>query len=332
MNSIAGPPAWIVFGLVVLVMLVLDLGVFHRKAHVVRFREAAIWSAVWVGLALSFNLLVLVRFGVERGLEFFQAWLVEKALSVDNIFVFLAIFAYFSVSPRVQHRILFWGIFGALITRGAFIWVGASLLQSFHFVLYIFGVFLILTAGRMLVGDEAEVNPDNNPVLRLFRRFVPLATDYDGTAFIVRRDGRWMATPLLLVLVVVEATDVVFAVDSIPAVFGITQDVFIVYTSNIFAILGLRAMSFMVASVILELRYLKTGLSLVLAFVGVKMLIESYVHVPELLSLAVVVTLLVGASVLSLLHPEPKGEKRKEKEKKREKEKQIENHAAHGTD
>lgn len=330
MNSVAGPFAWIVFGIVVLVMLVLDLGVFHRKAHVVRFREAAIWSAVWVGLALSFNLLVLVRFGVERGLEFFQAWLVEKALSVDNIFVFLAIFAYFSVSPRVQHRILFWGIFGALLTRGAFIWVGASLLQSFHFVLYIFGVFLILTAGRLLVGDEAEVNPDKNPVFRLFRRFVPLASDYEGTAFLVRRDGRWMATPLLLVLAVVEATDVVFAVDSIPAVFGITQDVFIVYTSNIFAILGLRAMSFMVASVILKLRYLKAGLSLVLAFVGVKMLIEAYVHVPELLSLGIVVTLLLGSAAASLLHPEPEGQADKEKDKR--KGTPLEGHAADGTD
>ena len=303
MNTVAGPFSWCIFAIVILVMLSLDLGVFHRKAHAIGLREAATWSAVWVGLSLSFNVLVLARFGVERGLEFFQAWLVEKALSVDNIFVFIAIFSYFSVAPRVQHRILFWGIFGALVTRGAFIWIGASLLQSFHFVMYVFGVFLILTAGRLLIGDDVDVEPDKNPVLRLFRRFVPIATGYRGTSFLTKQDGRWMATPLLLVLVVVEATDVVFAVDSIPAVFGITQDVFIVYTSNIFAILGLRAMSFLVASVIRKLRYLKVGLSLVLAFVGVKMLIEVYVHIPEMLSLAVVVSLLGGAALFSLIWP-----------------------------
>jgi tellurite resistance protein TerC len=300
MNSVAGPLSWVIFAVVVLVMLAIDLGVFHRKAHVIRFREAAIWSGVWVTLALSFNLLVFARYGSERALEFFQAWLVEKALSVDNIFVFLAVFAYFSVSPRLQHRVLFWGIFGALVTRGAFIWAGAALLQTFHFVMYVFGVFLILTAIRLVVADDADVHPDKNPVLRLFRRFVPITTDYTGPRFFVRRGGKWLATPLLLVLVVVEATDVVFAVDSIPAVFGITRDVFIVYTSNIFAILGLRAMSFMVASVVRKLRYLKTGLSLVLAFVGLKMLLGNLVHVPEFLSLAVVVCLLLGSAAASL--------------------------------
>ena len=295
---------WCVFAALVLGMLALDLGVFNRRAHVIRFREAAIWSGIWVGLALSFNLLVLWRFGVNRALEFFQAWMVEKALSVDNIFVFLAIFAYFAVAPRVQHRVLFWGIFGALVTRGVFIWTGATLLRSFHFVMYVFGVFLILTAGRLLVGEDVDVRPDKNIVLRLFRRVVPMTREYAGTRFIVHRDGRWLATPLLLVLVVLEATDVVFAVDSIPAVFGITQDVFIVYTSNIFAILGLRAMSFMVASAVRKLRFLKAGLALVLAFVGLKMLAGNYVHISELLSLAVVGLLLLGASLASLLIPE----------------------------
>jgi len=306
MTSVAGPWLWVIFGVVVLGMLALDLGVFHRKAHVIRLREAAVWSAIWVGLALSFNLLVLWRCGVGRSVEFFQAWLVEKALSVDNIFVFLAIFSYFAVAPRLQHRVLFWGIFGALLTRALFIWTGATLLQSFHFVMYVFGVFLILTAGRLLVGDDAEVQPDRNIVLRIFRRLVPVANEYEGARFLVRRDGRLMATPLLLVLVVVEATDVMFAVDSIPAVFGITQDVFIVYTSNIFAILGLRAMSFLVASVIQKLRYLKAGLALVLAFVGLKMLAGKYVHVPELLSLGVVAILLTGTALASLLFPERK--------------------------
>lgn len=301
MTSVASPLLWVVFGVVVLGMLTLDLGVFHRKAHVIRFREAAIWSGIWVALALSFNVLVLCRFGVDRAVEFFQAWMVEKALSVDNIFVFLAIFSYFSVSPRLQHRVLFWGIFGALVTRGAFIWVGAALLQSFHFVMYVFGVFLILTAGRLLMGEDVDVRPDQNVALRVFRRLFPVAREYAGARFVVRRDGRWLATPLLLVLVVVEATDVVFAVDSIPAVFGITRDIFIVYTSNIFAILGLRAMSFMVASVVRKLRFLKAGLALVLAFVGVKMLLGGHVHIPELLSLAVVATLLLGSAAASLV-------------------------------
>ena len=306
MTSVGGPWLWGIFAVVVLGMLALDLGVFHRKAHVIRLREAALWSAVWVGLALSFNVLVLWRCGVGRSVEFFQAWLVEKALSVDNIFVFLAIFSYFAVAPRLQHRVLFWGIFGALLTRALFIWTGATLLRSFHFVMYVFGVFLILTAGRLLVGDDAEVQPDRNVVLRIFRRLVPVASGYEGAHFLVRRDGRLMATPLLLVLVVVEATDVMFAVDSIPAVFGITQDVFIVYTSNIFAILGLRAMSFLVASVIQRLRYLKAGLALVLAFVGLKMLSGKYVHIPELLSLGIVAILLMGTALLSLLFPERK--------------------------
>ena len=302
-TGIAGPWMWGVFGVLVLGMLALDLGVFHRQAHVIRFREAALWSAIWVGLALSFNALVLWRFGVARGLEFFQAWLVEKALSVDNIFVFLAIFSYFAVAPSLQHRVLFWGIFGALVTRGLFIWTGATLLHSFHFVMYVFGVFLILTAGRLLIGEDVDVRPDKNIVLRVFRRLFPVAREYAGTRFLVHRDGRWMVTPLLMVLVVVEATDVVFAVDSIQAEFGITQAVFIVYTSHIFAIQGLRAMSFMVASVVQKVRYLKAGLALVLACVGMKMLAGNYVHIPEWLSLAIVAGLLLGAMLLSVLIP-----------------------------
>jgi tellurite resistance protein TerC len=303
MNSVGGPLLWGIFAGVVLAMLAVDLGVFHRKPHVVRFREAAVWSAVWIGLALSFNVLVLVSHGHDRAFEFFQAWLIEKALSVDNIFVFLAIFSYFSVSPRLQHRVLFWGILGALITRGAFIWVGAALLHRFHWVMYVFGLFLILTAVRVLFGEDPEVRPDRNLILRLFRRLVPVTREYAGTRFVVRRDGRLMATPLLLVLLVVEASDVVFAVDSIPAVFAITRDVFIVYTSNIFAILGLRALSFLVASVIRKLRYLKAGLSAVLIYIGIKMLIGDRVHIPELGSLLVVVSLLLGSALLSLFAP-----------------------------
>lgn len=301
MLNLGGPLLWGIFAAVVLTMLALDLGVFHRKAHVIRVREAAIWSAIWIGIALSFNVLVYYKLGSDRALEFFQAWLIEKALSVDNIFVFLAIFSYFAVDPSLQHRILFWGILGALVTRGVFIWTGAALLQSFHWVMYLFGGFLILTAIRMLVTQDQDVHPDKNPVLRLFRRFVPMSKENSGTKFFVRQNGRILATPLFLVLVVVEATDVVFAVDSIPAVFAITQDVFIVYTSNIFAILGLRALAFLVADLVRKLRYLKVGLSLVLAFIGAKMLVGGHIHVPELLSMAIVVSLLLGSALASLL-------------------------------
>ena len=303
MGSIGASLGWVVFAGIILVMLVVDLGVFHRKAHVIRFREAAAWSGVWIALALSFNVLVFATYGRDRAFEFFQAWLIEKALSVDNILVFLAIFSYFSVSPRLQHRVLFWGILGALVTRGVFIWAGAALLQSFHWFMYVFGVFLILTAIRLMKGEESEVRPDRNVVLRVLRRLLPVTNEYAGTRFFVRREGRVWATPLLLVLVVVEATDVVFAVDSIPAVFAITRDVFIVYTSNIFAILGLRALSFMVSSVVRKLRYLKAGLSLVLVFIGIKMLIGDRLHIPEMASLAVVVSLLLGSAVVSLLVP-----------------------------
>ncbi|MBC8131898.1 MAG: TerC family protein [Deltaproteobacteria bacterium] len=301
MLSIGGPALWTIFAVVVVTMLVVDLGIFHRKAHVVRFREAAIWSAVWIGLALSFNVIVYFKFGSDRALEFFQAWLIEKALSVDNIFVFLAIFSYFAVEPRLQHRVLFWGILGALLTRGVFIWTGAALLRSFHWVMYLFGGFLILTAIRMLMAKDEDIHPDRNPVIRLFKRFVPVSSEYHGTHFFVRRDKRLVATPLFLVLVVVEATDVVFAVDSIPAVFAITQDVFIVYTSNIFAVLGLRALAFLVADLVRRLRYLKVGLSLVLAFIGAKMILDKHVHISEWLSMGIVVSTLLGSAAISLL-------------------------------
>jgi tellurite resistance protein TerC len=301
MGSIGGPLVWGVFAATIITTLAIDLGVFHRKVHIIRLREAAIWSGVWIALALSFNVLVYVQFGSDRALEFFQAWAIEKALSVDNIFVFLAIFSYFSVPTRLQHRVLFWGILGALVTRGAFIWTGAALLRTFHWVMYLFGGFLILTAARMLVAEDAEIHPDKNPVLRLFRRFVPVTKEPSGTRFFVRRDNRILATPLFMVLLVVEATDVVFAVDSIPAVFAITRDVFIVYTSNIFAILGLRALSFLVGDLVRRLRYLKVGLSLVLAFIGGKMLVANHLHIPEIVSLAVVVSLLLGSALVSLM-------------------------------
>jgi tellurite resistance protein TerC len=243
-----------------------------------------------------FNVLVYFQYGANRGLEFFQAWLIEKALSVDNIFVFLAAFSYFAVPERLQHRVLFWGIIGAFVTRGAFIVLGAALLAAFHWVIYVFGVFLVMTAIRLAFGKDEEVHPERNPVLRLFRRFVPVTPEYVGSRFLVKRDGRWLATPLLMVLVVIEATDVVFAVDSIPAVFGVTDDV------------GLRALCFLVASLVRKLRFLKMGLALVLAFVGVKMLLSDRFPIPDWLSLTVVGGLLLGAALVSLLFPAPESQ------------------------
>ena len=305
MPTSAGPAWWGLFAAVVTIVLALDLGIFHRRPHVLRMREAAIWSSVWIALALAFNAAVFVGLGERSGLEFFQAWLIEKALSVDNIFVFLAIFSYFSVAKRVQHRVLFWGIIGALLTRGLFIWAGAAILQTFHFVMYLFGAFLVLTGFRLAFGPDSEIEPGRNPIIRLFRRFVPMSTTYVGSRFFVREEGRWLATPLMMVLVVVEASDVVFAVDSIPAVFGVTRDVFIVYTSNIFAILGLRALSFLVASVVGRLRFLKLGLAFVLTFVGIKMLAAGHLRISEVASMIIIVSLLVGSALASLVFPAP---------------------------
>jgi tellurite resistance protein TerC len=293
--------AWVVFGGVVVTMLSVDLGIFHRRAHVVSFQEAATWSLVWISLSLAFNVFVLAKFGEDRALEFFQAWLIEKALSVDNLFVFLAAFSFFAVPARLQHRVLFWGILGALVTRGVFIVAGAALLAAFHWVMYVFGAILILTAIRLLFGAEEAVHPELNPVLKLFRKLVRVTPDYDGPRFIVKRDGLWFATPLLMVLVVIETSDVVFAVDSIPAVFGVTRDVFIVYTSNIFAIFGLRALCFLVASLVRRLPYLKPGLAMVLAFVGVKMVLADKVPISDALSLAVVAGIIAAAALVSII-------------------------------
>jgi len=295
------PMAWVVFAAVLTVMLALDLGVFHRKAHVVGAREAAVWSLVWISVALLFNLGIYLHSGSDRALEFFQAWLIEKALSVDNLFVFLVAFSYFAVPAHLQHRVLFWGIIGALITRGAFIAIGAALLANFHLVMYIFGAFLIFTAVRLMRGGDDEPHPEKNPVLRLFRRFVRLTPEYVGTHFFVRQNGVLYATPLLMVLVVIEATDVVFAVDSITAVFVVTSDVFIVYTSNIFAVLGLRALCFLIASVMRRLTYLRPALALVLAFVGAKMLLADRFRIPNWISLAIIGGLIGGAALISLV-------------------------------
>jgi tellurite resistance protein TerC len=303
LESVGTPVLWIGFTAFVVAMLVLDLSVFHRRAHEVRMREALLWTGVWIGMALLFNLGVYLGFGARTGLEFLTGYLIEKALSVDNLFVFLVIFAYFRVPGALQHRVLFWGILGALVTRAIFILLGAALLHRFHWVVYIFGGFLVFTGIKLLFQGESEVHPEHNPVLRLFARLVPTVSDYRGTRFSVVEAGRRYATPLLMVLVVVETTDVVFAVDSIPAIFAVTRDPFIVYTSNIFAILGLRALFFVLAGTMNQFHYLQVGLGLVLAFVGVKMLIADVYKVPVGISLGVIATLLAGSMIASLLRP-----------------------------
>ncbi|NOT53477.1 MAG: TerC family protein [Deltaproteobacteria bacterium] len=302
-ETIGTPGLWFGFTGFVLLMLALDLGVFRRKAQTVSTREALVWSIVWISLALSFAVAVGVWFGVERGEEFLAGFLIEKALAVDNLFVFAVIFSSFAVPPALQHRVLFWGILGALIMRGLFIWLGAALLQQFHWVMYVFGGFLVLTGLKLLFQQEKEMHPEQNPLVRLFKRLVPTVPDYHGTSFILRQNGRWYATPLLIVLLVIEGTDMVFAVDSIPAIFAVTNDPFIVYTSNIFAILGLRSLYFLLAGVLGMFHYLKVGLALVLAFVGVKMLLLEVYKIPIEISLLVIIALLGGAIVASLWWP-----------------------------
>ncbi len=306
--SIGSPIFWVGFISFILLMLILDLGVFHRRAHTVSVREAAIGCAIWVGLALAFNVWIGVQYGGEKAIEFLTGYVVEYALSVDNIFVFLVIFSYFSVPSDLQHRVLFWGILGAIVLRAVFILAGAALIHRFEWILYVFGAFLLFTGIKLVIQKHEQVHPERNPVLRVFRKFVPIHPAYDGQKFITIVNGRRMATALLLVLVVVEATDVVFAVDSIPAIFGITTDSFIVFTSNIFAILGLRALYFLLAGMMNRFHYLKIGLGLVLAFVGAKMLLAEIYKIPKGLSLAIV-GFLIGSSVLvSLLRPLDKEE------------------------
>jgi tellurite resistance protein TerC len=296
---------WIWFNVFVIAMLALDLGVFHRNAHEVKVREAAVWSVVWVSLALGFNAWIWQYAGPQAGLEFLTGYLVEKSLAVDNIFVFVMIFSYFAVPAKYQHRVLFWGIIGALLMRGAFIAAGAYVLERWHWVIYIFGGLLVLTAIKMLVKGEQPADLGRNPLIRWARRVLPITENYHGHKFVVREAGKWLATPLLLVLIVVEFSDLVFAIDSIPAIFAITNDPFLVYTSNVFAILGLRSMYFLLADIIHRFVYLRIGLAFVLAFIGVKMIIVDIYKIPTAISLSVVAGLIGGSVVLSLLRPPP---------------------------
>jgi tellurite resistance protein TerC len=304
-ETIGTPLQWGVFIVLVLAMLVLDLGVVHRKEHRVGLREAVLWSIVWTVIALIFNAWIYFRFGAQPGLEFLTGYVIERSLSFDNIFVFVVIFGYFAVPAEHQHRILFWGILGALVSRGLFIGMGTALLTRFEWLIFVFGAFLVYTGINILRNKETQVHPERNPVLRLFQRFVPLTPRYHGKRFFVREEGRRLATPLMLVLVVVEATDVIFAVDSIPAVLGVTRDPFIVFTSNIFAILGLRALYFLLAGLMHKFQYLSYGLGLVLVFVGGKMLTDHWYEIPVQVSLGIVLGLLAVSIAVSLLRPAP---------------------------
>jgi tellurite resistance protein TerC len=304
-ETVGSPGLWFAFVLFVVAMLALDLGIFQRRVHEVKAREALIWTGVWVALSLLFNLGIYVCFGASHALEFLAGYLIEKALSVDNLFVFIVVFAAFKVPAELQQRVLLWGVLGALVLRAVFVLLGAALLHRFHFVSYVFGGFLVLTGVKLLVQRDTPIDPERNPVLRLFRRFVPNVEDYRGRRFVVVEQGKRYATPMLLVLVVIEATDIVFAVDSIPAVFAVTEDPFIVFTSNVFAILGLRALYFALADMMNRFHYLKPSLAFVLAFVGVKMLIAGVFKIPTGISLAVIAGILGSAVVLSLLRRTP---------------------------
>ncbi len=294
---------WVAFNVFVLAMLAVDLGVVHRRAHEVTLKEALVWSGIWIALALLFALGVYVWYGSQPALEFLTGYLIEKSLSVDNIFVFVLIFSYFKVPARYQHKVLFWGILGALVMRAIFIFAGIALLQQLHWIIYVFGALLILTGIKMAMEKDKEIHPDKNPVLKLFRRLVPVTEDYHADHFFVKQAGHYAATPLFIVLLVVETTDVIFAVDSIPAILGITVDPFIVYTSNVFAILGLRALYFALAGVMQLFHYLHYGLSAILVFVGAKMLLADVYKLPVGVALGVIAGILLIAVLASLMRP-----------------------------
>lgn len=294
---------WLGFNVFVLIAITLDLRVFHRKSHRISLSEAGMWSAIWIALSILFGLGILHFSGRQPALEFFTGYLIEKALSVDNLFLFLVIFRSFSIDERIQHRILEWGIIGALIMRGIMIAAGAVLVERFSWILYLFGAFLVYAGIHMLLPQKKEVHPEKNPLFRFASKHLRVTREYQGEHFFVRNEGKLFATPLFLVLLVVEITDVTLAVDSIPAIFGITRDPFIVYTSNVFAILGLRALYFLLAGVLDRLRFLDEGLAFVLMFIGGKMIAEPWLHVPVYISLGIVAGMLIVALGASLLFP-----------------------------
>lgn len=295
---------WAGFIAFVILLLAVDLGLFHRKSHEVKIKEALIWSAVWISLAFIFNYGVYVFMGKEKALEFLTGYLIEKSLSVDNLFVFIMLFSFFNVQPKYQHKVLFWGILGALVMRAIFIFAGVALISKFHWIIYIFGAFLIFTGIKMLFHKDEEVAPDKNPLVRLFKKFFPVSEQMHGGNFFVKINAKTVATPLFIVLLVVEFTDLIFAVDSIPAILAISNDSFIIFTSNVFAILGLRALYFALAGITKYFHYLKYGLSAILVFVGTKMVIVSYYKVPITYSLLTILGILVLSVVLSVIFPQ----------------------------
>ncbi|MDP3354210.1 MAG: TerC family protein [Flavobacteriaceae bacterium] len=294
---------WIGFLLFVFLMLALDLGIFHRKSHEVKIKEALVWSAVWISLALIFNYGIYVSMGKVKALEFLTGYVIEKSLSIDNLFVFIMIFSYFNVEAKYQHKILFWGILGALIMRAIFIFAGVALINKFHWIIYVFGAFLIFTGIKMLFHKDEDIDPNKNPLVRLFKRFMPITTTSHGDKFFVKIGLKTFATPLFIVLLLVEFTDLIFAVDSIPAILAITNDTFIIFTSNVFAILGLRSLYFALAGITQYFHYLKYGLSAVLVFVGIKMTIVDIYKVPIVYSLLTILAILAISIIASLMVP-----------------------------
>src|SRR6267143_436862 len=303
MNSIGNSAGlWIGFSLFILFMLSLDLGLFNRQAHAIKYREATIWSAVWISLALIFAGIVFWYQGTDLGLKFLTGYVIELSLSVDNLFVFLLIFSFFKVPAKVQHRVLFWGVLGALVMRLTMIFIGAALINRFHWIIYVFGAFLVYTGIKMFRQEDTDIQPEENPIVRALTRRIPITRHYEDEKFFTRVDGKRTGTLLLLVLLIVEVTDLVFAVDSIPAIFAITTNTFIVYTSNVFAILGLRSMYFLLAGVVEKFHYLKIGLAIVLTFIGAKMLIVAvHINIPIWISLVFVAVVLLSSVAASLV-------------------------------
>ena len=291
---------WIIFNAFVVLMLALDLGVFNRKSHEVSVREALVWTLIWVFLAMVFNAIVYYWKGPQPALEFFTGYLIEKALSIDNIFVFIMVFSYFQIPAKYHHKVLFWGIIGALIMRVIFIFAGVALLEKFHFTIYIFGAFLVFTGYKMFNHSNAKINPEKNPVIRFFKRFVQITPTLHEDKFFVKTDGKRYATPLFLVLILIETTDLIFAIDSIPAILAITQDHFIVYTSNVFAILGLRSLYFALAGIVHRFWLLSYGLAIVLVFVGAKMMLIDVYKIPIEWSLLFIACTITASIFLSL--------------------------------
>ena len=294
---------WTGFIVFVFIMLALDLGVFHRKSHEVKIREALIWSAVWISLALIFNYGIFIFMGKEKAIEFLTGYVIEKSLSIDNLFVFIMVFTYFNVEPKYQHKILFWGILGALIMRAIFIFAGVALISMFHWIIYVFGGFLIFTGVKMLFHKDEKLNPNKNPLVIIFKKFFPVTEEMHGSKFFVKINSRTVATPLFIVLLVIEFTDLIFAVDSIPAILAISNDTFIIFTSNVFAILGLRALYFALAGITKYFYYLKYGLSAILVFVGIKMIMAEFYKIPVVYSLLSISGILLISILFSIVFP-----------------------------